>query len=209
MRTARSRADDVGRRRLSSWRHPGLIAGTAVVVFGATLWLLFGGRGSNGASGTDAVVAGTPVRVDRPAPGFDQPLLLEKGSLNLARFEGKVVVVNFWASWCTACRSEVPELEALSKAYERQGVQFIGVDYEDRRSAAIAFSRDLSMSYPTVLDPNGTIGDAYGIFGLPTTYIISSDRRIRYVVNGRIRASSLRVALESALRTTPSEASGP
>jgi cytochrome c biogenesis protein CcmG, thiol:disulfide interchange protein DsbE len=200
---------DVGRRRLSSWRHPSLIAGTAIAVFGTSLWLLFGGHGSNGASGTDAVVAGTPVRVDRPAPRFDQPLLSKKGSLNLARFDGQVVVVNFWASWCTACRSEVSELEALSRAYERQGVQFIGVDYEDRRSAAIAFSRDLSMSYPSVFDPIGTIGDAYGIFGLPTTYIISSDHRIRYVVNGRIRASSLRVALESVLRTTSSKASRP
>ncbi len=58
------------------------------------------------------------------------------------------------------------------------------------------------MSYPSVFDPKGTVGDAYGIFGLPTTYIIGPDDRIRYVITGKLRVASFRAALESILRAT-------
>ncbi len=64
------------------------------------------------------------------------------------------------------------------------------------------------MSYPSVLDPNGTVGDAYKILGLPTTYIIGPNNHIRYVVIGKINVASFRVALESLLRTKASEVSG-
>jgi cytochrome c biogenesis protein CcmG/thiol:disulfide interchange protein DsbE len=151
---------------------------------------------------------GTPVHVDRPSPAFTRPLLSERGSLSLRRYEGHVVVVNFWASWCTACRSEASQLESVWRAFRGRGVRFVGVDYQDDRGAAIDFARSLGMSYPSVLDTDGRVGGDFGIFGLPTTYIIGPDTRIRYVVNGGIRATSFRVALESVAGTAGSEAAG-
>jgi cytochrome c biogenesis protein CcmG/thiol:disulfide interchange protein DsbE len=193
-----SKAGDMGGRRFSSARGRTLVASVAVIGFAAGLWLLWGNRGSDSMALREAAAAGI-VSVNRPTPAFTRPLVSETGSLSLSQYQGKAVVVNFWASWCTACRSEVPQLEGLWRSYRGRGVQLVGVDYEDRRSAAINFARSLGMSYPSVLDPDGSVGDAYGIFGLPTTYIIAPDGRIRYVVNGKIRVASFRAALESVL----------
>ncbi len=207
------KADDMGRPRFLSNASPGLKAFTAVVVFGAAVWLLgfrllWGDHGSEGRAANETPLAGDPVAVDRPAPDFTQPLISRLGSLSLARYQGKVIVVNFWAVYCAACRWEVPELERLWRGYGGRGVQFLGVDYEDGPSAAMSFARSHGMSYPSVLDPNGTVGDAYKILGLPTTYIIGPNNHIRYVVIGKINVASFRVALESLLRTKASEVSG-
>jgi cytochrome c biogenesis protein CcmG/thiol:disulfide interchange protein DsbE len=182
------------------------IAFGVVLLVGGVLWLLLN-HGSDQGALMDAAVAGTPVSVDRPAPGFTRPLVSEPGLLSLSRYSGKVVVVNFWASWCTACRSEASELESFWKSYRGYGIQIVGIDYEDRRNAAIAFARSHGMTYPSVFDPEGTVGDAYGIFGLPMTYIVGPGERIRYVVMGKIHVEAFRAALESMLRTTASQSS--
>lgn len=197
----------MGWRRFFGAPGRALVAGAALAVLGAAVGLAWQQLRSDPAL-TEPAPAGTPPRVDRPAPAFAQPLLSKPGSLSLARYAGKVVVVNFWASWCTACRSETSDLESLWRTYGQRGVQVVGVDYNDRRAAAIDFVRAHGMSYPSVFDPNGTVGDAYGIFGLPTTFIIGSDNRIHYVVHGKIQLVSFTTALESVWRTEGSEGSG-
>jgi cytochrome c biogenesis protein CcmG/thiol:disulfide interchange protein DsbE len=195
-------------RRLLSVRGRALVASAAVVFFVIAVSQRWGIDGTDGGATVDAIGQGTPVSVDRPAPAFSQPLLSGHGSLSLRRYDGEVVVVNFWASSCTACRLEVPQLDGLWRAYGGRGVRFVGVDYQDGRAAAVNFSRSLGMGYPSVFDPSGRVGNDYGIFGLPTTYIIAPDDRIRYVVYGRINPASFRVALESLLKPTPSETAG-
>lgn len=196
-------------RHLFSARGRTLVASAAVVLIAIAAWQLWGNdRTDQEAAKGEPIGPGTPVAVDRPAPAFTQPLLAGHGSLSLRRYEGEVVVVNFWASSCTACRSEVPLLDGLWRAYRERGVQFVGVDYRDGRSAAIDFARSLGMSYPSVFDPSGRVGSDYGIFGLPTTFIIATVDRIRYVVYGRIRPASFRIALESLLAPTSARAAG-
>jgi cytochrome c biogenesis protein CcmG/thiol:disulfide interchange protein DsbE len=194
-------ADPEPRRSLSARGR--VVAGcAAAVVFASGLWLLWGNGGAHGPGLTRAITPGHPVSVDRPAPVFIQPFLSDPGSFSLQLHQGGVVVVNFWASTCWACRTEGPRLEALWRTYRERGVQFVGVDYRDARSAAISFARSFGTSYPSVFDPRGTVGDAYRIFGLPTTYIIAPDNRIRYVVYGKVRVGSFRTALDSVLRGT-------
>src|SRR5205085_5451872 len=94
---------------------------------------------------------------------------------------------------------ESSRLRALWDSYRERGVRFVGVDYEDGRGAATAFARSLHMSYPSVIDANGTLGSAFGIFGLPMTYIIGPDERIRYVVVGKVDPAPFRAALDSVL----------
>jgi DsbE subfamily thiol:disulfide oxidoreductase len=171
-----------------------LVAVVSAIVLLSTAWVLWGGRSSDAVRNA---AEGTPVRVDRPAPAFTLPLLSGDGSLGLGRDE--VVVVNFWASWCRPCRMEGPQLEGLWREYGEQGVRFIGIDYRDDRSAAIDFARSLGLTYPSIRDPDGSLGDDFGIFGLPTTFIIGTDGRTRYQVTGSVHTQSFRVALESVL----------
>jgi len=177
------------------------LAGLVVVVLAATSWMLWRGGGGSSAASRGAVVPGRPVPVNRPAPRLRLPVLGGRGLLWVGGVDGGVTVVSFWASWCTACRTEMPELASLWKQYRRRSVRFVGVDYVDRTKAALAFARARGMDYPSGIDANGSAGDAFGIFGLPTTFIIGPDGRLRYVVNGKIDPASFRAALDSVLRT--------
>ncbi len=150
-------------------------------------------------TGAYRIVPGRPVAVDRPAPAFSRPLLGGSGTLSLASFRGSVVVVNFWRSWCRACRLEAPSLETLSRSYGVRGVRFVGIDYVDRTGPALSAERSFGFPYPSVVDPTGSVGDAFGIFGLPMTYIIGPDQRIEYMVAGRLDPPSFRTALNSVL----------
>jgi cytochrome c biogenesis protein CcmG, thiol:disulfide interchange protein DsbE len=150
----------------------------------------------------DPVEPGRPVALDRPAPTFTRPLLAGDGKVSIGAQAGSVVVVNFWASWCQACRSEATSLADLSRSYGDRGVRFIGVDYEDRTAAALLAQRSFGLPYPTVTDPHGSVGDAFRIYGLPTSYIIGPDQRIRYMVAGRIDEPAFRAALDSVIATS-------
>lgn len=176
-----------------------LLASGVVVALATGAWVLSANPGASGSSGGSPTAIGTPVEVDRVAPAFDQPVLVGPGSLSLRPFQGRVLVLNFWSTTCRACRTEVPELERLWRTYRSRGVAFVGVDYVDEKGAAIGFARSFRMTYPSVQDPNGHVGDAYGIFGLPTTYIIAPDQRIRFAVYGKIDPSTFEHALQTVL----------
>ncbi len=184
------------------------LAGVVIVALTATYWALWRGDGGSNAASRDAVVPGRPVPVDRPAPRLSLPRLGGEGAVRVGGADGGLTVVNFWASWCTACRTEAPELASLWRAYRARSVRFVGVDYGDRTPAALAFARAHGMDYPSGVDPNGSAGDAFGIVGLPTTFIIGPDGRIRYVVTGRIEPASFRAALDSVLGGAPGEDAG-
>lgn len=134
-----------------------------------------------------------PVAQDRPAPDFSRPLLAGAGTLSLHQLRGNVVVVNFWASWCAACRGELPRLRAL--AHRQRAVVFLGVDDEDTRSGGQAFVRRFRPGYRNVFDPSGSLLRAYGSVGLPSTFIVDRSGRIRYQAIGVFDPAALRTAL--------------
>src|ERR1043166_7522197 len=104
-------------RRLSPATGRVLAVFVAVLLVAGAVGVLWFDRGHDQTAQAGTSSVGTPVRVDRPAPRFTQPLLAQQGFLDLATLRGHVVVVNFWASWCTACRSEMPQLEQLWTSY--------------------------------------------------------------------------------------------
>jgi cytochrome c biogenesis protein CcmG/thiol:disulfide interchange protein DsbE len=123
-------------------------------------------------------------RVGGPAPAFTLRRLDGRGSISLASLRGKTVVLNFWASFCYACKRDSVALERLWRQERGNGVVVLGVDSNDSATDARRFVRAHGITYPVVSDPGGSIsGGRYDIAYLPVTYVV--DRRGR-VVGGQV-----------------------
>ena len=101
---------------------------------------------------------------------------LRGNPVSLKDFRGKVVFVNFWASWCVPCREEMPSMERLYQKYRAKGLLMLAVNYRESRKEAQAFVDELKLTFPTLLD-DGTVSTLYGVFGLPATYLIDRQGR--------------------------------
>jgi len=108
-----------------------------------------------------------------PAPDFTLPDL-ERGKVSLKDFRGKLLMLNFWASWCVPCREEMPAMERLYQRYRDRGFVILGVNIKDDKKSAISFVRELKITFPIGFDPNGDVGLLYGAWGLPATYLIDT-----------------------------------
>ena len=114
----------------------------------------------------------------RLAPPWSLPELgLPAKTVSLSQFRGRPVVVNFWASWCPPCRKEMPTLAATAGRLAGK-VDFVGVDTNDNRSAALAFAAKTGVTYPLAFDPHGSVASTYGVYGLPTTIFVSPRGRL-------------------------------
>ena len=166
----------------------------------AALWLQQGTGTPSTRSGPGAVTfVASPVPQDRPAPQFALPRLVGPGSVALKGYVGRVVVVNLWASWCGPCREEAPQLESVWRTYGPRGVQFLGVDHQDARSAGTGFVGEFGLSYPIGFDPKGEVAAEYGALGIPTTYVIDRQGRVRYRFLGRITTAGLSSVIQQLL----------
>jgi peroxiredoxin/Cu/Ag efflux protein CusF len=132
------------------------------------------------AHGSEWVIATIEPAEQRPprravafeAPDFTAPTL-SGSSLRLSEFRGKVVLVNFWASWCVSCRAEMSSIESLYRKYEGRGLEVVAVNLDTLSTAGVAeFAKEVAVTFPIVLDPGWSAARAYGVIGLPTTYLI-------------------------------------
>lgn len=140
--------------------------------------------------------------VGHPAPAFDLERLDGTGRLNLAQYAGKVVVLNFWASWCIPCKEENPALAAVYERYRTSDATLIGVVYQDSPEAAREYTQRMGNTWPSVLDEGGRIAIAYGVFGIPETFFIGPDGVIAGRHVGAIDERTLINGIE-ALRRRP------
>lgn len=115
----------------------------------------------------------------RPAPDFRLRAFDGDRIVGLSDFRGTVVVLNFWASWCTPCKQEMPNLERAWQEFRARGVVVLGINVLDGRSEAAAFLRAFRITYPNVHDPEQARMVAYQVTALPTTVFIDRERRIR------------------------------
>jgi thiol-disulfide isomerase/thioredoxin len=105
--------------------------------------------------------------------------------ISLSMYRGRVVLLNFWATWCAPCREETPELVGLQNRFRNQGLQVIGVSLDDEPKAALAFSKQFKMNYPVVRG-DARLAERYGgVLGLPITFLIGCDGRIDAKYSGK------------------------
>jgi cytochrome c biogenesis protein CcmG, thiol:disulfide interchange protein DsbE len=120
--------------------------------------------------------------------------------IETASFQGKVVLINFWAAWCTPCAEEVPQLVALQDKYRAAGFQAVGISMEDKESALRDFYRKYKMNYPVVIGNQNIAQEYGGILGLPTTFLIGRDGRIREKYSGLVDFSNVEREIVALLR---------
>mgnify|MGYP001600115670 FL=1 len=137
--------------------------------------------------------------VGRPAAPFSLALF-DGGRLSLDELKGKVVVVNFWASWCyPACYEEAPVLENGWRTYKERGVVVVGVDIQDKEEPARKFLEQFSISFPNGPDPTGKISVEYGVYGVPETFFIDRAGTIRFKHVGAVTEALFRAQVERLL----------
>lgn len=175
-------------------KRPGVIV---IAVLGALLvGLLVYGVASNG---KDRSLEAAIERGEFPvAPDHELPRLNGDGRASLADYRGKVVILNFWASWCNPCREEVPLLTRFQEQLGDRGT-VLGVTYKDDPEDSRRFARELDVNYPSLRDSKLQLAPQYGTIALPETFVIDARGRIVAIARGTVSRAFLDAALEKAL----------
>ena len=134
----------------------------------------------------------TSSLLNKVAPTPDLPKLEGGGKSSLAAYKGKVVLLNYWASWCEPCRQEAPLLQRWQPALEKGGGTVLGIDVLDVSGDARSFVGKYGLTYPILRDGNGNSQTAYGILAYPETFVIGRDGRVAAAVRGEVTDKFMR-----------------
>lgn len=177
-----SEVEETGRRRSPAWLAVGAVALVVIALLGYGL--------------TSAPPA--PPQIGSPVPDFN--LRAFDGSpMNLSSHRGQVVVVNFFASWCDPCREEAAAIQQTWQTFQGSDVQFFGIAYKDAASRAQEFLSEFNAGYPSTADLGNRTARAYGVTGVPETYVIDQQGNLVRHYLGAITQAQLSQDIEQLL----------
>jgi peroxiredoxin len=140
--------------------------------------------------------------IGKPAPNFTLPTL-DGAELSLSQFHGQPVLINFWASWCLPCREEMPELVQSYENHKVEDLMILGVNltYSDTLPDAQAFASEFNITFPVLLDNDGTVAERlYQIPGVPTSMFVSRDGTIERIQVGVMNGKQIKQYIAEILR---------
>lgn len=124
------------------------------------------------------------VNVGELAPDIKLPKLKNEGVLSLSDFRGRVVYLDFWASWCGSCRTSLPLLSILRDELSTSGLEVIGVNVDANTAAGVKFINKYPVSFPVLADPAGKTPELYALKGMPTSFLIDKSGKVRNIHQG-------------------------
>ena len=183
-----------GKRRIAVFLMVGLLCVGLLALLGSQILAPAQGQTNPGSN---------PL-LGHPAPDFTLATLSSHPApaVHLAGLKGKRVMLNFWASWCDACKQEAALLQTTWQRVQAQGVVFLGIDMQDTQSDGLNFLRTYGVTYPNVVDPNGSVTINYGVTGVPETFFLDRHGVVVQKVIGELTEQTLQSNLQAILRST-------
>ena len=160
-------------------------------------WALAQSGGNPGGLRINSKLGEVSVTVG-PAPGLSLQLL-QGGVLDLESLKGKVVMIDFWSSWCPPCIAEAPDLAMTYRLYQGKDVEFIGVAIWDEESEVRKFVDKFNIGYPTGIDAQGKVGIAYGVRGIPEKFFVDRQGRLVSKFVGPMKSEELKAIIDALL----------
>ncbi|MDR2842094.1 MAG: TlpA family protein disulfide reductase [Spirochaetaceae bacterium] len=122
--------------------------------------------------------AGLPVLKEKMQPKDFTLKLVDGKTVTLSALKGKIVFLNFWATWCPPCRAEMPSMEILYQHFKDKGLEFVVVDLRESKEEVEKYFTENKLTFPSALDSTGSVSNDYNVRAIPTTYIIDRDGQI-------------------------------
>jgi thiol-disulfide isomerase/thioredoxin len=126
-------------------------------------------------------------KVGSIAPNFELEVVGTGERLSLKSLRGKAVWINFWATWCPPCREEMPEMQGLYEQHRAQGLEIVAVDVQEPLEKVVEFAQELGLTFPIVLDRDGSVVDRYYVSGLPSHFFVDREGVIQAIHMGGLK----------------------
>ncbi len=172
----------------------------------ATLVAMLGATACTSESGTGPLSSHVVTRTNEPLPVLEGRTL-EGDAISTRDFNGRVLVLNVWASWCGPCTAEQPALARLADRYEDAGVSFLGINHLNDRKEAAAWVQTYDVPYPSLYDPGGAFADDLGYPYLPDTFVVDAAGNLRVKIFGETNEQELGQLIDEVLAGQATSAS--
>ncbi|MEE9261253.1 MAG: TlpA disulfide reductase family protein [Dehalococcoidia bacterium] len=179
-----------------------------LALFALLGWGLARSGGNPGGLSVNSQLGEVPV-INGPAPSF-AAISLDGTEINPLAYRGKVVMIDFWSSWCPPCRAESPVLSQVYQEYKDKGepIEFIGIAIWDSDEDIRRFVDEFNLRYPNAVDSRGRIAIDYGVSGIPEKFFIDSSGTLKKKLIGPMNAGALRSVLDEMLADAELEQAG-